>query len=167
MSKEYKECVADTFSWVIENVAMFFSDRAEPDEVEVPDGETYLVTLNFGGAGRGVLRLMASAEAAAEVASNVLGVQLADESDEDALDAAMDALKELVNVTVGHILPEVGGKSAVFDLSPPELQPNISNSEWQEFLDDECTVAFLADDYPMLVNFEFEEYSLAKASETT
>ena len=85
-----------------------------------------------------------------EIAANVLGL----EPDDDLVrEGAGDALKELLNVTCGHILTSLLGTKMVFDLSAPEMEV-YDESAWREMLRAPNTVGVLVEESPVLLSFE-------------
>jgi CheY-specific phosphatase CheX len=73
----------------------------------------------FKGPFSGKMVLAMSAEALPELAGNMLGV---DDPDEISETDRHDAMKECINIVCGNILPVLAGKTAVFDISPPEIR---------------------------------------------
>ena len=82
-----------------------------------------------------------------EIAANVLGVDL---DDPDVVVKPLDALKELLNVTCGHVLTALAGDEPVFDLTVPEVT-EIDAVAWKKLADAPYTVAFLVDESPVLL----------------
>ena len=157
MNEHHIECVSKTFIQVLEDVAMMFGDQIELGELPPPAGECVAVSIDFTGPGKGSLKLVTPDRTATEVAANVLGL---DAGDPEVQEGGLDALKELINVTLGQLLTEIGGKEAVFDLSPPGARVGVTPSEWREFLAQEGTVAVVADEHPILLGLEMQAGTL-------
>ena len=90
---------------------------------EVPDDQDAactVVKVAFTGPECGTLLLSVPTEALEELASNMLGVGPEDPPPDAS--QQVDALKELLNVVCGNLLPEVAGAEAVFNVGAPELQ---------------------------------------------
>jgi CheY-specific phosphatase CheX len=75
---------------------------------------THAVRVAFTGPLRGALEVRVTADVARSLAENMLGVDDADPS------LVRDALGEVANVVCGNLLPDIGGREAVFHLSAPE-----------------------------------------------
>lgn len=73
--------------------------------------------ISFSGPFSGTLVMRVSSDVLQELAANMLGV----EEEETRATEQQDALKEVLNVLCGNLLPVVAGKQAVFDLDPPEI----------------------------------------------
>ena len=77
------------------------------------------VSIDFNGPVRGRLLVVINGDILPALASNMLG--------EDNAPSALrqeDALKELVNVICGNLLPLIAGSAAVFDVGEPKAQPS-------------------------------------------
>ena len=145
---------SQVFTQVLESLAMMFADQVENDELPQQGGECIAVSIEFVGPSSGALCLMASQQAAEEVAANVLGLDVGDPEVES---SAHDALGELLNVTVGQLLTAIAGDEPVFDLTAPVVRGNVPRAEWQELLTKEGTVVVVADDHPLLLGFDLHE----------
>ena len=84
--------------------------------------------MTFVGVMQGSVGVVVLPEMCLEVAANMLGV---DPDDEEAMDKGRDALKELLNITCGHLLTNIAGEEPVFDLTVPEVT-ELSAERWQE-----------------------------------
>ena len=152
MKAEHAEALGETFCRVIEQLAFMFAEPAEPDIVPQPDGPCVAVGMEFSGVFSGSLRLAVPTAICAELAGNMLGMEL--DGDEAAV-RGTDSLKELLNITCGNILTEIAGTEAVFTLTIPKSTP-IEAEAWQEFCRREGTLAFLIDDNPALLELNVE-----------
>ena len=110
------EVTADT----LEKLAFLF---ATPMDAPASMDEASLTTVRveFAGAFAGGMELAVSGPVLEELAANMLG---ADDGEPIALEARLDALKELVNVVCGNLLPILGGGEAVFNIQAPVLVPD-------------------------------------------
>jgi len=89
------------------------------DDREAGDFSDKIIgSATFTGPFDGQLVLALSREALPELAGNMLGE---DEPETISESQRRDALKETVNIVCGNVLPVLGGKSAVFDVAPPEI----------------------------------------------
>jgi hypothetical protein len=82
-----------------------------------------------------------------DVAANVLGL---DPDDKEAKQRGTDAIKELLNVTCGHILTMVAGERAVFDVGVPKVSV-LKQGDWEILLSFPETLGFRIDDKPVLM----------------
>jgi chemotaxis protein CheY-P-specific phosphatase CheC len=153
MAGKHKEILGEVFSDVLENLAFMFAEVIEDEEVRQTPGAYLVAHMRFVGPIRGALRLAAPASMCAEIAANVLGLE-----SQDAMVAAgsEDALKELLNVTCGHVLTALAGEEPVFHLSVPDVWA-LPERGWSELARSADTVAFLVDDYPVLLQLSIEE----------
>jgi CheY-specific phosphatase CheX len=105
--------VADT----LEKLAFLF---AVPLEGPVPEDTRELATVRvrFSGPLCGGMQLSLSRPVLAELAGNMLG---ADDGSALSADEQHDALRELINVICGNLLPLIGGSSAEFNIQPPAV----------------------------------------------
>ncbi len=81
----------------------------------------YCARVEFTGPFNGELHVAISENMLPPLASNMLGI---DECEDLPTGVKMeDALKELLNVTCGNLLPLIGGDQVVFHIGAPELLP--------------------------------------------
>jgi hypothetical protein len=103
----------------LERLAFIFASPA-PAAAWPPPEELLAARLEFRGPFGGEMRIAMSHAAVEELAANMLG--LADgEAPGEA--ARADALKELLNVICGNLLPAIAGEAAEFNLASPCLAP--------------------------------------------
>jgi hypothetical protein len=69
---------------------------------------------------------------------------------------ATDSLKELLNVTCGHILTSLAGDRPVFDLSIPQVSA-LNEQGLQSLAACPETVGFRVEESPVLVRLEMQE----------
>jgi hypothetical protein len=118
ISRQLVEVTADT----LEKLAFIFTFPA--DHVPALDDQNQeCVRVDFRGAFSGGMELSLPASALSELAVNMLGVE-----DDSQLSAEQqhDALKELVNVACGNLLPMLAGGAEEFNLDPPYRVSNAS-----------------------------------------
>jgi two-component system chemotaxis response regulator CheY len=135
---------------VLESFAYMFSEMIPATDVPVSDGDHVRAEISFTGEISGSLVLIVPRGICPEIAANILGI----ESDADeAIADAEDALRELLNVTCGHLISTVAGTEAVLDMSLPTTRA-IDLADWNDMRDDPETIAFLVDERPVLLHFE-------------
>ena len=145
-----REVVENVFCDILERVAFLFADPAKKDEIEGACENYLCANLIFAGPEKGSVSLVVPNSLSKEIAANVLGL----EPDDDLVrEGAGDALKELLNVTCGHILTSLLGTKMVFDLSAPEMEV-YDESAWREMLRAPNTVGVLVEESPVLLSFE-------------
>lgn len=103
---------------VLEKMAFMFSDPATPDEIPWRESRFWRAVIRFEGPLKGTIAFFASADFAAVLAANVLGLERRVINNE----IAADALKELVNVICGEYCERAGGKQVIFNLTVPQLE---------------------------------------------
>lgn len=150
MPESYTEQVQQAFCGVIENLAFMFGDPVSKDELPPSTGRYAEATIAFSGPSAGTLTLVAPASIAAELAVNLLGLDGHDDATDE---TAADAMGELLNVTAGQLLPTIAGPEAVYDLSAPKVRLDAGTECWTHMVDDEDTMAFIVEDYPILLGF--------------
>ena len=118
--------VSDALSQAVETMA--FMDIFPPDEEIPAPVAAILAEINFFGPAKGTFQLLAGKEFAAAVAENYAA------EDDVTMQAAIDAMKELVNITCGLIIPMIShSKADIYDLSVPLLKTGPDCPSWSEF----------------------------------
>lgn len=152
MQTKHKEVLEEVFNDVAEKLAFMFSEPVEKTEMPTPETECVLAKMSFRGPLTGRVALASSVELCPLIAANVLGM----EPDDEGVEArGADALQELLNVICGNALTAVGGEQAVFDLTVPEMT-SLTPEAWNELADDSDTLAFIMEDYPVLLQFKLD-----------
>jgi hypothetical protein len=82
-------------------------------------GSTRTVTVAFSGIWEGAVRLQTPSDLLAVVAAGMLGL---DESVPSSAEQQDDALRELLNVICGNLLPVLAGREPVFRVGVPCIQ---------------------------------------------
>ncbi len=109
---------------VISKLAFMFV--LQDDEIDSPDNGPEIFTMvNFKGPFSGKLIMNVSEKILPEIAANMLGV----EEDETGIEEQYDAIKELINVICGNLLPEIAGKKAIFKVGTPEIISDAYKTE--------------------------------------
>ena len=131
MTQDQKTATLTTiFSEVLANLAFMFSD--EDDDSAASAGDTWLQTeITYHGPQCGTLCLWCTRGFSVQLAANLLGI---DPEDDDAEEAANDAIKEFMNIVCGQYITAIHGTDAVFDLTIPTLgelaeTPQLSDDE--------------------------------------
>ena len=112
-SEALRQSAEETFA----NLAFMFITEDAPDGSE-PKPPWLAVTLSFSGPLNGRLSMRVSSEVPAPLAANMLG--LADDESPTA-EQQQDALRELLNVICGNMLPILAGSDEVFDVGAPNI----------------------------------------------
>lgn len=147
MNNNAKAAVESVFPQVLEELAFLFADPSDMSSVPGAPHDALKVSMAFSGALSGVLDMAVSQGLGSEIAANLLGVEPEDTQDSK---AAHDALRELLNVTCGHVLTTVAGDQAVFDLSIPTVAP-IEIAEWKRLASQSDTAFFSVEGRPVML----------------
>ncbi|MGF1633707.1 MAG: chemotaxis protein CheX [Phycisphaerae bacterium] len=119
----------ETFVNSLDLMAFMPADPAEP--LSRPSGECVHGRISFKGPYSGTMEIVCPKSFCRELAGNVLGCAPADEQ---ALQAADDALCELLNVTVGAMMPHVADTpSQIFSLALPAMEAFDVEQKWEGF----------------------------------
>ncbi len=101
------------------------------DDMVIPK-KTVLAEINFTGAKRGTIQILAGLELCKILAENIAALDKANNQ------TALDALKELSNVTCGLFLPMVVSSTAdVFEITVPTAKNCDNLPQWNEFVADQ------------------------------
>jgi len=153
MKSDQKELLSNVFCDALEKLAFMFGEPAERDDLS-PTGNKYLTAgMTFTGDMSGEISITVVEEMCFEIAANILGIN---SDDEQALNLAIDSLKEVLNVTCGQVLTAIAGEKALINLSIPQVS-ELDASGWTETLNKTETIGFLLDDYPVLLSFSLLE----------
>lgn len=139
---------ARVFREVLERQAFLFAEPGEEGSPGPAEAEGVVLSLAFSGPVRGRLDLSLPRGLAVEIAANVLGTE---PDDPEAGARAVDACRELLNVTCGNLVTALWGEGPVFDLAIPET---LSASDWDAAAPG--TIPFLVEDHPLLLRLRFE-----------
>jgi len=80
-----------------------------------------VITVAFAGPERGWLEMLLPLHMLDAIAVNMLGL---DETQPPAADQKADAVKEILNVICGNLLPLIDDPKAVYSVSPPVIEPD-------------------------------------------
>ena len=149
MNNDSRELIKNVFCDILERVAFLFGDPVEKCELEGGLQKYMCANIDFAGPESGHVALVVPAELCEEIAANVLGLE---PDDELVQEGAGDALKELLNVTCGHLLTSLLGTTMVFDLSSPVTE-TLDEMAWKNMLAQPETVGVRVDESPVLLNF--------------
>ncbi len=153
MQSEREELLNEVFCDVFEKLAFMFGEATPKEDMPRDANEFIEVRMGFSGHSEGSIKLVVPTEMCEEIAANVLGM---DPEDDLVRERALDALKEMLNVTCGHILTSTAGDGPVFDLTVPAVR-ELDGAAWAVFLDDPESLSFMVDDSPAALKFTMEE----------
>lgn len=150
---DQKELLEKVFVEVLEKMAYVFAQPTRKDSIPAAEEECSLARMTFTGPMAGTLILAAPSAASREIAANIMGME--PESDM-VIDMASDAIKEVLNVTCGHVLTSLAGVRPVFNVTTPDIS-HLDADAWQEFRDHPRTSGFLIEDRPLLLQLALAE----------
>jgi CheY-specific phosphatase CheX len=159
MDDPMMETIRRTFYDVMEKQVFMFSEPAERGGFSADETPFLLGWMNFHGASAGNLLIAVPEGMAREIGANFLGMEADDPFVEETY---QDSLKEILNVTCGHMLTALKGETPVFDLSIPNVTP-MTSAELSELADDPSCLAFDVDGYPVLLRMDFDPVSDPRA----
>jgi CheY-specific phosphatase CheX len=116
MSNRYEENLYKVAEETFESLAFMFSMPADEAPAERPQ-ETIAARVTFDGPFSGEVQLAIQSDLLPELTVNMLGLEEETPSPEQ----QQDALKEILNVICGNLLPAVAGTEAVFNIRAPQL----------------------------------------------
>jgi chemotaxis protein CheY-P-specific phosphatase CheC len=116
---------------VVDTLAKLAFLFAAPLEGPAPEGTRELATVRvrFSGPVCGGMQLCLSRPVLAELAANMLG---ADDGSALSADEQHDALRELINIICGNLLPMIGGGTNEFNIQTPFI-PSAGTTAAGEF----------------------------------
>ncbi|MFT3785582.1 MAG: hypothetical protein QM770_05385 [Tepidisphaeraceae bacterium] len=118
-SEPAKQLLMEMTVAALETMAFFCAEPAQPD-APWPD-DAVQIRMSFKGHVSGKVTLTAGRFFGQRLASNALGCGV---QDEEAVERAQDSLQELLNVTVGMMMPRFARSDAdIFDLGLPQTTP--------------------------------------------
>ncbi|NJL71847.1 MAG: chemotaxis protein CheX [Candidatus Competibacteraceae bacterium] len=144
MNSETENIIREALSNVLQDFAFMF---AEPPEDDTPPMEACIaVQMAFHGPISGTAQLAVPVSLASELAANVLGV---DPEESNSPEVALDAVKELLNVTTGNLVTALAGEEPIFDLTIPEPVP-FDHVAWGALSTQPGAFVLLVEDRPLL-----------------
>ncbi len=143
MKSDTKAVLHDVFPRMLEELTFLFAD--DPDGRASIPGDAVIVNIAFSGPYSGTLDMSIARSLGIEMATNLLGL---DPDDASAERAGEDALRELMNVTCGHVLTGIAGSEPVFNLSIPTVR-SIGADEWNALGNAEDVAVFHVEGRPV------------------
>lgn len=116
MNKTIDNALQQVVETTFESMAFMFP-MEEQDAMPALDAPA-IAAVTFTGPFAGRVTLEVSSEMLPELARNMLGL---DDEIEPSLDQQHDALKEILNVICGNVLPELAGRKAEFAVNAPTV----------------------------------------------
>ncbi|MFH1550548.1 MAG: chemotaxis protein CheX [Planctomycetota bacterium] len=114
MDKTTEKILAETAEEVLASLAFTF---VMPGEQETSDEDVLKTKVGFSGPFNGTLSVAVPVSLVPQLAQNMLGL----EGEECPETAQHDAIRELLNVICGNLLPRLAGCEPVFNLTQPKL----------------------------------------------
>jgi len=155
MDSKYTEVMDEVFCKVLETQAFLFPERTPAAELPKQSGSMVCTTMEFSGSTghKGEVEFYAPETMCREIAANSLGV---DPDADEAMEMAMDSLKEMLNMVCGNFLTELAGHDAVFDITVPNAAV-MTNEEWEAALTKPDALCYCADDYAIVCILKMQE----------
>jgi hypothetical protein len=129
---------------------MAFVSLVPAESPLVPAPEALLVRIPFTGPFNGSVELLTPEAFGALLAANMLGCE---PTDPDATGRAVDALKELMNVTCGDLLSKIG-QAGGFEMGLPLVEKLTDTSAWQDYLAQYPGAAFDAEGHFVAIRLQ-------------
>ncbi len=117
MSLQIKDTLYRVAEEVMEKLA-FLMSFPETEEASDANSRQVAAGISFSGAFTGVLVVAVSEQMLPQLTGNMLGI---DDDEESTAEQQHDALKELINVICGNLMPAIAGKQDVFHIEPPQI----------------------------------------------
>ncbi len=106
--------------------------------------EMVFTEINFTGPLNGTIRAAAAMDFAKVLAENISGLGALTE------DHSCDAMKELVNVTCGLVLPMIAQSELdVFDVTVPQVSCTADSEHWRDFVCSDDVTILDVEDWPV------------------
>jgi CheY-specific phosphatase CheX len=119
MSDPIKQRLHRVAEEILEKLAFMFS-FPEDDRDETDYESALAASVSFTGPFSGALVMVVSDQILPELTGNMLGI---DDDEGTSLEQRHDALKELINVICGNLLPAIAGKHSIFHVNAPTILP--------------------------------------------
>jgi CheY-specific phosphatase CheX len=117
MNSALHDQLSQIASKTLEDLAFLFATPLEWKEPDDSSDDTW-IGAKFQGHCEGQLIFICPTDPGREITINMLGL----DDDDDVVETQIqDALKEVVNIICGNILPAMAGTDAVFNISAPEI----------------------------------------------
>ncbi len=138
---------------------MAFTTAIPVDENMLIPQKTILAEMRFTGAREGKIQILAGMDFCKVLAENIAAI------DEANSQSALDALKELANVTCGLFLPMVVSSTAdVFDVTVPEAESCDNPSQWDKFTADESNSILNIESHAIAAKLTVEDKAMITES---
>lgn len=147
MKDDFQELVTEAFTDVLEKLAFMFSESFIPDGPLEAPANCVSSRVGFHGVRSGLITLIMPKDLCQGIAASILGIE-ADDVDAEA--RALDALKELTNVTCGHVLTELAGTDPIFDLSVPSIE-TVNPEDWERTAQSPGTMVFMVEEEDLVL----------------
>jgi hypothetical protein len=142
IAADAKNLVTQSLAQALERMA--FLDVLPYQETPRVPAQFTLAEIRFAGTVTGSIQVAAGIEFARELAANM---GLLDQPSEY---QCLDAIKELVNVTCGLVLPMLATPDTdVFDLSIPQAVPCDESTDWNRWIRQDNVVVLDVGGYPV------------------
>ena len=117
MEQQLKRILTEVANDTLEKLAFLFTF---PDDERGGDGQDPAIVgrVGFNGHFDGSLLMIISESVIPELAANMLGLD--DDADISSVEQ-QDALKEILNVICGNVLPAIAGEKVEFNIEAPEI----------------------------------------------
>jgi len=118
LTEEQRTELGPVLAEILEDAAFIFARVVADLPPERADTALYVAELQIGSTPSLHLLVATSPGLAAEVAANMLGVEL---EDDKAAELAADAVRELVNVVGGRLVNQWFGHASTLEISVPQI----------------------------------------------
>ncbi len=143
-----RETAIETIGAVMQNGAFILVDEAGQKPTHDAGKLCRGVRVDFSGRHRGSVHLWVDDAFGRYAAANMLGI---DEDSPQAVEARDDAVRELLNMTVGNLLTALYGHTETFTLSVPETLPS---ERYFEDADSDSNIIIDAEGSILMFHFE-------------
>ena len=128
------------------------------DDMVIPK-ETVLAQIDFTGAKKGSIQILAGMDLCRILAENIAAIETINNQ------TALDAVKELSNVTCGLLLPMVVSSTAdVFDVTVPEVATCDNAPQWAEFVAGDNTSVLNIEGHAIAARLTIEDAAMIAES---
>ena len=150
----HRDVINKIFSEVMEKLALMFCAPIENEDFPV-EKEGYIQARMYFSSDKayGMLSMTLPDEDYYEIAASFLNIESTNNVDED---EAIDALKEVLNITCGQILGAIEDSALLYELTVPEV--SFFNSPFSiNLINSPNSFCFKADDTPILLQFSIKD----------
>ena len=152
MQNNTHDIVSSTFLEIVEQLTFMFGEPENKAELPLSGYDYTLASMSFGGDLAGTIAVAVPTEITAEIAANILGL---DVEDIDSEDMRNDAVAEMLNVVCGHVIMAMVGTDANFKLNSPHTESLAADAR-DALIDDDNFVGFILEDSPVLLGLKLE-----------